>query len=284
MTSVNITNEIKKILREKYNIQNITTARIKSNYKSTDDFYKYLYELYIREKDEELEKLKQKEIVETELKEKLDKLKQKNKLKKLKYKLNKKKKLNNDLHDNISEYDDVNSTILNQDFNSVNDLNDGKNDFLCNDTDNDENNDKDNNSTNLDDNNSTDEPYNRSTDDSSSDENENNCIETYNNDTTIELKNDLYIYFSNELIKNNNNVYLLYLIELLKNFYKNNYNYRNFIEKNNYIKLEIVKDIHSYNNEHFNGIFYNTIKQKSGTLHFYTKNDQITKMSFVTFI
>ena len=81
MTSINITNDIKKILREKYNIQNITTARIKSNYKSTEDYYKYHYELYIREKNEELEKLKQKEIVENELRDKLDKLKQKNKLK-----------------------------------------------------------------------------------------------------------------------------------------------------------------------------------------------------------
>ena len=283
MTSVNITNDIKKILREKYNINNISTSRIKAGYQSTDDYYKYLYELYIREKNEELEKLKQKEIVENELRDKLDKLKQKNKLKKLKYKLNKKKKINNDLQDNISEnIDDVNTTILNQDFNSVNDLNDGKNDFQCNDTNNDLN-DLDVESTDIDDNNSTNEPCNESTDDSSSDENENNCIETYNNDTTIELKNDLYIYFSNELIKNNNNVYLLYLIELLKNFYKNNSNYRNFIQTNKYIKLEVVKDIHSYDN-HMNGIFYNNIKQKSGTMHFYTKNDTITKMSFVTFI
>ena len=85
------------------------------------------------------------------------------------------------------------------------------------------------------------------------------------------------------MIENNNNVYLLYLISLLKNFYKNNYNYRNFIEKNNYIKLEIVKDIHCYDN-HFNGFFYNNRKQKSPQIHFYTKNNQITKMSFVTFI
>ena len=77
----------------------------------------------------------------------------------------------------------------------------------------------------------------------------------------IELKNDLNIYFSNELIKNNNNVYLLYLIELLKNFYKNNSNYRNFIYTNDYIKSEVVKDIHSYDN-HFNCIAYNNKKQK----------------------
>ena len=117
MTSINITNDIKKILREKYNIHNITASRLKADFTDTNDYYKYLYELYIREKNEELEKLKQKEIVENELRDKLDKLKQKNKLKKIKYKLNKKKKLNNDLHDNISENDDVNSTILNQDFN-----------------------------------------------------------------------------------------------------------------------------------------------------------------------
>ena len=148
----------------------------------------------------------------------------------------------------------------------------------CNDTDNDTNNDLYDKG-----NDSTDEPYNKSTDDSSSDENENNCIETYNNDTTIELKNDLYIYFSNELIKNNNNVYLLYLIELLNNFYKNNSNYRNFIQTNKYIKLEVVKDIHSYDN-HMNGIFHNSKKQKSPQIHFYIKNNNITKMSFVTFI
>ena len=129
----------------------------------------------------------------------------------------------------------------------MNDLDDGKNNGQCNDTDNDENNVQCND-------------LNNSTDDISSDENENNCIETYN-DTTIEIKNDLYIYFSNELIKNKNNIYLLYLIELLKNFYKNNSNYKNFIETNDYIKLEVVKDIHSYDN-HFNGLFYNTKKQK----------------------
>ena len=59
MTSVNITNDIKKILREKYNIQNITASRIKAGYQSADGFYKHLHELYIKEK--ELEKLKQKE-------------------------------------------------------------------------------------------------------------------------------------------------------------------------------------------------------------------------------
>ena len=64
--------------------------------------------MYIREKNEELEKLKQK-----------------NKLKKLKYKLNKKKKLN-DVQDNISENIDDNSTIINQGFHSENDLNDAK--------------------------------------------------------------------------------------------------------------------------------------------------------------
>ena len=124
MTTIN--NDLKKVLREKYKINNITASRIKAGYQSTELFYNYLNNLYIREKDEELEELKQKEKMQNELKEKLDKLKQKNKLKKLKYKLNKKKKLNNDLHDNISENDDVNSTILNQDFNSVNDFNDGK--------------------------------------------------------------------------------------------------------------------------------------------------------------
>ena len=75
MTSINITNDIKKILREKYNIHNITASRIKAGYQSTDDFYKHLHELYIREK--ELNELKQKEKIQNELKEKLDKLKQK---------------------------------------------------------------------------------------------------------------------------------------------------------------------------------------------------------------
>ena len=72
MTSLNITNDLKKILREKYNIQNITAARIKSNYKSTDDYYKYLYELYINDKQIELEQLKEKEKIGIELKDKLD--------------------------------------------------------------------------------------------------------------------------------------------------------------------------------------------------------------------
>ena len=172
----------------------------------------------------------------------------------------------------------VYSTILNQDFNSENNLDDEKNDVQCNDTDNDDtNNDFQNSDTNND-------QCNNESDDISSDENENNCIETYNNDTTIEVKNDLYIYFSNELIKNSSNIYLLYLISLLKNFYKNNSNYKKFINESNYIKLEIVKDIHSYNNEHFNGIFYDTGKRKSPQIHFYVKNNNITKMSFVTFI
>jgi hypothetical protein len=92
----------------------------------------------------------------------------------------------------------------------------------------------------------------------------------------------IFIFQINWLKKNN--IYLLYLIELLKIFYKNNSNYKKFINESNYIKLEIVKDIHSYNNEHFNGIFYDTGKRKSPQIHFYVKNDQITKMSFVTFI
>ena len=262
MTSIN--NDLKKILRDKFNIQNITTSRIKAGYQSTDDYYHHLYELYNKEKEIELEQLIQKEKLENELKEKIDKLKQKNKLKKLKYKLNRKKKLN------YEQNDDDNTTLNDQVINSVNDLDDGKNNVQCNDIDNDENDVQCND-------------LNNSTDDISSDENENNCIETYN-DTTIEVKNDLYIYFSNELIKNNNNIYLLYLIELLKNFYKNNSNYKKFINESNYIKLEIVKDIHSYNNEHFNGIFYDTMKRKSPQIHFYVKNDQITKMSYVIFI
>ena len=185
MTSVNITNDIKKILREKYNIQNITASRIKAGYQSTDDFYKYLYELYIKDKQIELEQLKEKEKIETELKEKLDKLKQKNKLKKLKYKLNKKKKINNDLQDNISEnIDDVKSTINNRGFHSENDLNDAKNDVKCNDTDNDENNDT-NNDLNDKDNDSTDEPYDESTDDSSNDINNNKYIESYDNNKLL---------------------------------------------------------------------------------------------------
>ena len=248
MTSIN--NDLKKVLREKYKINNITASRIKAGYQSTELFYNYLNNLYIREKDEELEELKQKEKIQNELKEKLDKLKQKNKLKKLKYKLNKKKKLN-DVQDNISENDDKPS----QDFNLVNDLND----FQCNDKDNDITDDTNIDFQNSDTNN---DQCNNESDDISSDENENNCIETYNNDTTIEVKNELYIFFCKKMIENNNNVYLLYLIELLKNFYKNNSNYKKFINESNYIKLEIVKDIHSYNNEHFNGIFYDTGKEK----------------------
>ena len=85
------------------------------------------------------------------------------------------------------------------------------------------------------------------------------------------------------MIKKNSNIYLLYLISLLKNFYKNNTNYRNFIEKNNYIKLEIVKDIHSFDC-HFNGIFYDTKNQTSPQIHFYLKNETIRSMSYVTFI
>ena len=78
MTSVNITNDIKKTLREKFNIQNITTSRINAGYQSTDDYYHHLYELYNTEKEKELEQLRQKERIENELKEKIDKLKQKN--------------------------------------------------------------------------------------------------------------------------------------------------------------------------------------------------------------
>ena len=81
MTSVNITNDIKKILREKYNIQNITAARIKANYKSMDICHKQPYELYFKDKQKELQQSRQKEKIEIELKEKIDKLKQKNKLK-----------------------------------------------------------------------------------------------------------------------------------------------------------------------------------------------------------
>ena len=168
----------------------------------------------------------------------------------------------------------------------------------CNDTDNDENNvqyndlnDDTNNDENDDTNNdfqysdtpNTDDKHNDSSDESSNVINNDKYIESYDNNKTVELRNDLYIYFSNELIKNNNNVYLLYLIGLLKNLYKNNSNYRNFIYTNDYIKLEVVKDIHSYDN-HFNGLFYNTKKQKSGTILFYVKNDTIRSMSFVTFI
>jgi hypothetical protein len=94
MISVNITNGLKKILREKYNIQNITSSRLKAGFLDTNDYYKYLYELYLKDKQKELEQLKEKEKIEIELKEKIDKLKQKNRLKKLKYKLNRKKKLN----------------------------------------------------------------------------------------------------------------------------------------------------------------------------------------------
>jgi hypothetical protein len=187
MTSVNITNDLKKILRDKFNIKNITASKLKEGFTNTNDYYKYLYELYNKEKEKELDELRQKEKIEIELKEKLDKLKQKNKLKKLKYKLNKKKKLN-DVQDNILENIDDNSSIINKGFHSENDLNDAKNDVKCNDTDNDEN----NNDLNDKDNDSTDEPCNESTDDSSSDENEYKYIETYN-DTSIEVKN-IYFY------------------------------------------------------------------------------------------
>jgi hypothetical protein len=77
MTSVNITNDLKKILREKYNIQNITSSRLKAGFTDTNDYYKHLNNLYIREKEIELEQSRQKEKIEIELKEKIDKLKQK---------------------------------------------------------------------------------------------------------------------------------------------------------------------------------------------------------------
>ena len=48
MTTIN--NDLKKVLRGKYKINNITASRIKAGYQSTDDFYKHLHELYIREK------------------------------------------------------------------------------------------------------------------------------------------------------------------------------------------------------------------------------------------
>ena len=41
---------------------------------------------------------------------------------------------------------------------------------------------------------------------------------------------------------------------------------------------------YEHNNEHFNGIFYDTMKRKSPQIHFYVKNDTIRSMSFVTFI
>jgi len=84
MTSIN--NDLKKVLREKYKINNITASRIKAGYQSSVDYYNYLNNLYIKDKQIELEQLKEKEKIQNELKEKLDKLKQKNKLKKLKYK------------------------------------------------------------------------------------------------------------------------------------------------------------------------------------------------------
>ena len=72
MTSVNITNDIKKILRGKHNIHNFTASRIKAGYQSTDDFYKHLHELYIKET--ELNEFRQKEKIENEFRDKLDKL------------------------------------------------------------------------------------------------------------------------------------------------------------------------------------------------------------------
>ena len=165
----------------------------------------------------------------------------------------------------------------------MNDLDDGKNNGQCNDTY--LNDDNSSDTTNTDDkhNDSLDDQYNDLNYESSNVINNDKYIESYDNNKTFELRNELYIYFSNELIKNNNNVYLLYLIGLLKIFYKTNSNYRNFIYTNDYIKLEIIRDIHSYD-LHFNGIFYNNKKQKSGTIHFYVKNDTIRSMSFVTFI
>ena len=82
MTLIN--NDLKKILRDKFNIHNITASRIKAGYQSTDDYYKHLNELYNKEKEIELEQLKQKEKLENELKEKFDRIKQKNRVKKLK--------------------------------------------------------------------------------------------------------------------------------------------------------------------------------------------------------
>ena len=296
MTSIN--NDLKKILRDKFNIHNITTSRLKAGFTDTNNYYIHLNELYNKEKEIEPEQLKQKEKLENELKEKIDKLKQKNKLKKLKYKLNRKKKFNYE-QNNISENDDDNTTLNDHVINSVNDLVDGKINVQCNDLNDDTNNnstDNTNNNENDDINNdfqysdtlntddkhndSLDDQYNDLNDESSNVINNDKYIESYDNNKTVELRNDLYIYFSNELIKNNNDVYLLYLIGLLKNFYKTNSNYRNFIYTNNYIKLEVVKDIHSYDN-HFNGLFYNTKKQKSCTIHFYVKNDTIRTMSLL---
>ena len=59
MTSIN--NDLKKILRDKFNIHNITASRIKAGYQSTDDYYKHLNELYNKDKEVELEQLKEKE-------------------------------------------------------------------------------------------------------------------------------------------------------------------------------------------------------------------------------
>ena len=71
MTTIN--NDLKKVLRGKYNIHNITISRSKSGFTDTNDYYKYLYELYLKDKQKELEQLKEKERKEIELQDKLDK-------------------------------------------------------------------------------------------------------------------------------------------------------------------------------------------------------------------
>ena len=59
-----INNDLKKVFRGKYNINNISTSKIKAGFETTELFYKHPNELYIKEREKELEQLKQKEIME----------------------------------------------------------------------------------------------------------------------------------------------------------------------------------------------------------------------------
>ena len=61
MTSINITNDMKKVLREKYNILNITISRTKVGFTDTNNYYIHLNELYNKEKEKELKQLIEKQ-------------------------------------------------------------------------------------------------------------------------------------------------------------------------------------------------------------------------------
>ena len=114
-----IDNKLKLFLRERYDIKNITSARIKACFTSTDLYYLHLNKLYNNELDE-INKLK---VVETENILKLNKLKDKRKQKKLKYRL--KKKLASKPILSNGNNDDVSTNE--PDYNKSNDLDNYKN-------------------------------------------------------------------------------------------------------------------------------------------------------------